>query len=77
MLSSKVSVKKFKHRALLFNYAIAFSQVKTNISINYYFCFYSFDRKNKSLYYAKASLVALKSRERTYLSYYSRHPLKP
>ena len=73
-LSNERSVKNFIQTALFFNYAITFSQVQTDISINYCFCFYSFDRKNKSLYYAKASLVALKSRERTYISYYSRHP---
>ena len=65
--------------AMFFNNAITFSQVQTEIYINYCFCFcfYSFDRKNKSLYYAKVSLLALKGRERTSLSHDSRHPLKP
>ena len=51
---------------LSFNHAITSSQVQTDISINYcfYFCFYSFYRKNKSLNSAKASLIALKGRER-------------
>ena len=40
------------------------------------FCFYSFDDKNKSLFYAKVSLVSLKGRKKTYLSYYLRHLLK-
>ena len=52
-----------------FNYAITFSQMQTDISINYCFCFcfYSFEKKNKSLYYAKASLVNLKGRERAHI----------
>ena len=32
-------------------------QVQTGIIINYCFCFYLFDRKDKSLNYAKATLV--------------------
>ena len=61
--------EKFIQRALLFNYAITFSQVQTDISINYCFCFcfYSFEKKNKSLYYAKASLVNLRGREREHI----------
>ena len=38
--------------------------------------FYSFDDKNKSLCYAKVSLVSLKGRKKTYLSYYLRDLLK-
>ena len=54
------------YKELSFNHAITSSQVQTDISINYcfYFCFYSFYRKNKSLNSAKASLIALKGRER-------------
>ena len=61
--------EKFIQRALFFNYAITFSQVQTDISINYCFCFcfYSFEKKNKSLYYAKASLVNLRGREREHI----------
>ena len=61
--------EKFIQRALFFNYAITFSQVQTDISINYCFCFcfYSFEKKSKSLYYAKASLVDLKGREREHI----------
>ena len=64
---TEVLLKNFIQRALFFNNVITFSQVQTN-SINFYFCFcvYSFDRKNKSLYYAKVSLVALKCRERIF-----------
>ena len=61
--------EKFIQRALFFNYAITFSQVQTDISINYCFCFcfYSFEKKSKSLYYAKASIVDLKGREREHI----------
>ena len=77
-LTKKVLLKNLIQRALLFNYAITSSQVQTGISINYCFCFclYSFGRKNKPLYDAKVSLVALKGRDRAYLSYYSLDPLK-
>ena len=76
-LHKKSISEKLYTKSSVFNYAITFSQVLTDISLNFCFCFYSFDRKNKSLNYAKATLVALKSRDRPYLSYYSQHPLKP
>ena len=71
---TKVLVKNVTEKALFLYYAITFSQVQTDIITNYFFffffciCFSSFD---------KTLLVALKSRMRTYLSYYSRHPRKP
>ena len=73
----KVLLKNFIQRAF-FSYSITFSRVQTDISINFCFCFcfYSFGRKNKSLNYAKFLLIAFKGRERAYLSYYSRNPLK-
>ena len=69
LLPSKYYWKGLYKELCFFNYAITFSQVQTDISINYCFCFcfYSFDKKNKSLYYAKASLVDLKSREREHI----------
>ena len=75
--TTKVLLKNFIQKALFFNYAITFSQVQADVSIDYRFCFcfYSYDRKNKS-YYAKASLVALKGKERAYLSNYSGDPMK-
>ena len=76
-LHNKSISDKIYTKSSVFNYAITFCQVQTDISMNYCFCFYSFDRKNKSLIFAKATLVALKSRDRTRnLSYYLQHPLK-
>ena len=78
----KSCLANFKIKVLLkelfFSYAITFSQVQTDISINFCLCFcvYSSGRKNKSLNYAKFLLIAFKGRERAYLSYYSRNPLK-
>ena len=64
-----VTEKLYIKSSLSFNYAITFSQVQTDISINYCFCscFYSFEKKNKSLCYAKVSLVDLKVRERKHI----------
>ena len=63
--TTKVLLKNFIERALFFNYAISLSHVQTDITVNYYFyfCFYSFEWKNKLLHYAKTSLVALKGRK--------------
>ena len=69
LLPSKYYWKGLYKELCFFNYAITFSQVQTDISINYCFCscFYSFEKKNKSLCYAKASLVDLKVRERKHI----------
>ena len=58
--------EKFYIKSSIFNYEVTFSQVQTDISIKYCccFCYYSFDKKNKSLYYGKASLFDLKGKER-------------
>ena len=69
LLPSKYYWKGLYKELCFFNYAITFSQVQTDISINYCFCFcfYSFEKKSKSLYYAKASIVDLKGREREHI----------
>ena len=68
--ATKVVLRNTIQRALFFNFAITFSQVQTDISINhcflFFFLFHSFDRKKKSLY---ASFVALKGRERNSISW--------
>ena len=52
---------------------LRFLKSKQTLSISYCFCicFYSFDRKNISLYNAKAWLVAAKGMKRTYFWYYA------